>query len=325
MNSVIEFENVSKKYGSTIALDAVSFQVPAGVVFAVLGDNGAGKTTSIKSMLGFVRPDSGSVKVLGLDPIDDEVSIRERIGYVPEQPEFYHWMRVDELGWLVAGTRPAEYFARFEKQVATFDIPIQAKISSLSKGMKAKVSLALAIAHDPEILILDEPTSGLDALVRRQFLESMVDRAATGKTVFLSSHQLNEVERVADYVAMIRQGKLLFVEKLADLKDNVLEVTLSVTETGVPFPQVPGDLIYSEQQGRRWRAIVRSNGEQQDQVGALSAQIASLPYVMACEVNKPSLEEIFIGYLSNVENDVKNGSSPDSPSTESSSVNEEVS
>lgn len=292
MESVIEFKNVVKKYRGHLALDNVSYSVPKGVVFALLGDNGAGKTTSIKTMLGFVKPDKGTVSVLGLDSQKHDVEIRGRIGYVPEQPSFYDWMRVDEVGWFVAGVRGGDFFDEYRRQIEHFRIPMTKKISELSKGMKAKVSLAVAISHDPEILILDEPTSGLDPMVRREFMESMVDRAATGKTVFLSSHQLNEVERVADYVGVMQEGKLLFSESLNELKENISELSIAVTEAGVPLPTIPGEIIHSEKRGRQWRVLAKELGE--DPISKIESQ----QFVESCTLKRPTLEEIFVGYLS---------------------------
>lgn len=298
MESVIQFKNVTKKYRDHVALDDVSYSVPKGVVFALLGDNGAGKTTSIKTMLGYVQPDKGHASVLGLDSQKNDVEIRGRIGYVPEQPSFYDWMRVDEVGWFVAGVRGGDFYDAYRHQIGHFRIPMTKKISELSKGMKAKVSLAVAISHDPEILILDEPTSGLDPMVRREFMESMVDRAATGKTVFLSSHQLNEVERVADYIGVMKEGKLLFSDSLNELKENICELSIAVTEAGVPLPTIPGEIIHSEKRGRQWRVLAKELGK--DPISKIESQ----QFVENCTFKRPTLEEIFVGYLS------ENGSDP---------------
>ena len=202
MSPVIEFHEVSKRYGKEIALDRVSLEVPGGSVFALLGENGAGKTTAIRILLGLAEPDGGRSAALGLDSAAKGLDIRRRVGYVPERLTFYEWMTVEEVGWFTAGFHSADYLPEYRRLIAQFDLPPRRAIKSLSKGMRAKVALSLAMAHDPELLVLDEPTSGLDPLVRREFLESMVDRAATGKTVFLSSHQTAEVGAgaVADIV-----------------------------------------------------------------------------------------------------------------------------
>ncbi len=291
MNQVIEFHDVCKRFGRQIVLDHVSFNVPAGNVFALLGENGAGKTTSIKSMLGLCTPESGTIRVLGLDPHRDGTEIRHRVGFVPEQPQMYSWMKVEEIGWFAAGFYAEGFFDQFIRRVEAFHVPRGQKIENLSKGMRSKVALALALSHDPELLILDEPTSGLDPLVRREFLESMVDRAATGKTVLLASHQINEVERVADYVAILREGKLAVVDRLEDLKERLAQLLITVRESFVPLPDLNGQVIHSFRRGRQWQALVA------DLTPPQLEALRTHEYVEAIESRRPSLEEIFIGYL----------------------------
>lgn len=291
MNHVIEFQDVCKRFGRKQVLDRVSLQVPAGSVFALLGENGAGKTTSLKSMLGLCQPDSGTVRVLGLDPKQNGTEIRQRSGIVPEQPQLYPWMRVEEIGWFAAGFYAAGFFAEFLRHVDAFQVPRGQKIENLSKGMRSKVALALAVAHDPELLILDEPTSGLDPLVRREFLESMVERAASGKTVLLASHQISEVERVADHVAILRDGRLAVVAALDDLKGRLSQLQLTMREPLMPLPVLNGQLLHSVRSGRQWQALVTGLTPSQLQ------ELRSHEFVEAIEARRPSLEEIYIGYL----------------------------
>lgn len=210
----IFLENVTKRFGDTTALDNVTLEVPPGVVFALLGENGAGKTTSIRLMLGLDEADAGQVQVLGRDSRRHGLEIRRRVGYLPERPTLYEWMTAAEIGWFTAGFYPDGFEQEDRKLIDHYAVPPDRRLSRLSKGMRAKVSLSLAMAHRPELLVLDEPTSGLDTMVRREFLESMVDVAAEERTVLLSSHQINEVERVADMVAIIRRGSALLVEPL---------------------------------------------------------------------------------------------------------------
>ena len=206
MSPVICLEHVVKQYGRHRALDGVSLTVPRGSVFALLGENGAGKSTMIRILLGLLEPDSGRSQVGGLDSYFYSQEIRRRVGYVAERPAMYDWMTVEEIGWFTAGFYDDRFLTNYRRLIGRFNVPPKNKLKALSKGMRAKVALALAMGHDPEVLILDEPTSGLDTLVRREFLESMVDLAAAGKTVFLSSHQIPEVERVADNVAILKAG-----------------------------------------------------------------------------------------------------------------------
>jgi ABC-2 type transport system ATP-binding protein len=290
MSSVIRLEKLTKRFGPHLALNEVSFEVPPGSVFALLGDNGAGKTTAIRIMLGLLDADAGRAQVLGLDSARKGLEIRQKVGYVSERPTLYEWMTIEEIGWFAAGFYDDEYLPRYRELTADFALPGKQKIKNLSKGMRAKVSLSLALALDPDLLVLDEPTSGLDALVRREFLESMVDRAATGRTVFLSSHQIVEVEKVADYVAILSQSNLLLVERLDDLKQQIREVTLTLAAGAIP-PEVSGEIISRRQHARQWKLLVRNLPEKEP------ALLRQHPAVQAVELHAPSLEEIFVAYL----------------------------
>ena len=291
MNPVVRLEQVTKRFGAETALDGVSLEVPPGVVFALLGENGAGKTTAIRIMLGLLEADAGRAEVLGLPSERKGLQIRRRVGYVAERPTLYDWMSVAEIGWFAAGFYPDGFYTRYRELAAQFALPEGKRIKALSKGMRAKVSLALALAHDPELLVLDEPTSGLDTLVRREFLESMVDRAAAGKTVFLSSHQIGEVERVADVVAIVRQGELLLVERLDELKAQIRELTVTLNDGAPEPPPLAGEVLSRRQKLRQWQILMRGVGE--DQLQAMRHH----PTVHALEVRAPNLEEIFVAYM----------------------------
>ncbi|HVX14614.1 MAG TPA: ABC transporter ATP-binding protein [Pirellulales bacterium] len=305
MDPVIRLKNVSKRFGSQAALSDVSLEIPAGVVFALLGENGAGKTTAIKLLLGLEEATSGEAQVLGLDSRHDSLEIRRRVGYMPERPTLYEWMTVAEIGWFTAGFHEAGYLARYEGLVEQYQLPPERKIKALSKGMRAKVALSLALAHEPAVLILDEPTSGLDTLVRREFLESMVDLAAAGRTVLLSSHQITEVERVADFVAILSHGRLLLVEQLDTLKRQIRELTVTLADGAAAPPAVCGELLRRRHRARQWQLLVRYLAE--EHLEALSAHEA----VASVEARTPPLEEIFVAYLQ---------SPPGAPGT----VNQEV-
>ena len=291
MNPVVRLEQMTKRFGAETALDGVSLEVPPGVVFALLGEIGAGKTTAIRIMLGLLEADAGRAEVLGLPSERKGLQIRRRVGYVAERPTLYDWMSVAEIGWFAAGFYPDGFYTRYRELAAQFALPEGKRIKALSKGMRAKVSLALALAHDPELLVLDEPTSGLDTLVRREFLESMVDRAAAGKTVFLSSHQIGEVERVADVVAIVRKGELLLVERLDELKAQIRELTVTLNDGAPEPPPLAGEVLSRRQKLRQWQILMRGVGE--DQLQAMRHH----PTVHALEVRAPNLEEIFVAYM----------------------------
>lgn len=291
MEPAVRLYEVSKRFAAVTALNGVSVEVPRGVVFALLGENGAGKTTAIRILLGLLEPTTGRAEVLGMSSATQGLAIRRRVGYVAERPTLYEWMTVEEIGWFAAGFYAAGFLARYCELVRQFHLPPGQRIKALSKGMRAKVSLALALAHDPELLVLDEPTSGLDALVRREFLESMVDRAAEGKTVFLSSHQIAEVERVADIVAILREGELILVERLDQLKQQVRQVTLTVTN-GQVLPRIlPGEVLWQRRKGRQWQLLLRGVGEED------MSRLGAHPALQVVEWRNPNLEEIFVAYM----------------------------
>jgi ABC-2 type transport system ATP-binding protein len=292
MSEMIRVNSVCKRFGKRTVLKNVSFQVPSGVVFALLGENGAGKSTLIKSMLGYNKLDSGNIAVCGLDPVKQPLEIRRKVGYVSDVPGLYEWMTVAQAGWYASGFYPQGFLKTYGERISDFQLPHDAKIRDLSKGMRAKVALSLAMAFDPELLILDEPTSGLDPLVRRSFLESMIDRAAAGQTVFLSSHQIQEVERVADWVAILHQGSLQIVAPLEELKSSISILDFSQRD---PLLAMPAELdqvevLHKSQIGRSFHLMVR--GLTPEIVSSLS-QNANLFEVKSI---RPNLEELYLGF-----------------------------
>src|SRR4051794_35752183 len=256
MNAAIEIHKVSKTYPGKIALDSLSLSVPAGSIFALLGDNGAGKSTTIRILNGLTPPDRGSARVLGHDVWNDAALLRQRIGYVPERPKFYDWMTVRQIGWFTSGFQKHGYLDRYLHLAEQFLLEPHARLSVLSKGQYAKVGLALALAIDPEVLILDEPTSGLDLLVRREFLASMAGLAAEGRTILISSHQVAEVERVASHVAFLANGKLLLTAPVDELRRRVVRFRL-VFEEQSPDPAALGTVLERNGTGKQWQAVVQ--------------------------------------------------------------------
>lgn len=291
MKTMFRLTNVTKRFGRTVALEDVSLEGAPGAVVALLGENGAGKTTAIRILLGLCDPTNGEAEVLGLNSRHQGREIRRRVGYVPDRPQLYDWMTVDEVGWFASGFHEANSYSNYSRLIRRFDLLPHQKLKTLSKGQFAKVSLAIAMAHEPELLILDEPTSGLDPIVRRDFLSSMADVAAEGRTVLLSSHQIHEVERVADVVAILRKGKLVVCERLDELKQAVREITLTLPNSSREPAGLPGTLIAQQRIGQQWRALLRDLDE--DDLLSLQAR-ADFARV---DVRTPSLEEIFVGYL----------------------------
>lgn len=220
-DSVIEVSELTRRFGAKTALDAVSLSLPRGAVYGLVGANGAGKTTLIKHILGLLRPESGSVRVFGLDPVADPVAVLSRIGYLSEENDLPGWMAVDELIRYSRAFYAAWDDAYAEELRQAFSLDLTAAIRNLSKGQKARAGLLVALAHRPELLLLDEPSSGLDPIVRRDILGAVIRTIADeGRTVLFSSHLLEEVEQVADHVTMINHGKIVLSASLDAIRES---------------------------------------------------------------------------------------------------------
>ena len=241
------------------ALLGVDLEIRPGTVFALLGENGAGKTTLIRILTGFQKPSGGSCTVCGINPMRNPGDVRRQIGYVSDAPALYDWMTVAQIGGFTASFYGAEFLPNYDEAIRRYEIQPEQKIRHLSKGQRAKVALSLALAHDPSLLIMDEPTSGLDPKVRRSFLESMIDRAATGRTVFLSSHQISEVERVADTIAILHHGRIRLHGPLAEIRKSIHELVIDVDDPlrAVPPPPEPAEVLQEDTSGRSKQLFVR--------------------------------------------------------------------
>jgi len=260
--------------------------VPAGSIFALLGDNGAGKSTTIRVLNGLTPPDRGYAKVLGLDAWTHASDLRRKIGYVPERPKFYDWMTVRQIGWFTSGFQERGYFDRYVKLIGQFLLDPKAKLSILSKGQYAKIGLALALAIEPEVLILDEPTSGLDLLVRREFLASMVRLAGQGRTILICSHQVAEIERIASHVAFLHAGKVLLTAPMDGLRDLMVRVRLRCDEAGLAAASL-GKVLQKQRVGGRWQVIVHEPNR------AALTRLRTTQGIHDYEESPLSLEEIY--------------------------------
>jgi len=243
--SVVEVSALTRRFGAKAALASVSLSVPRGAVYGLVGENGAGKTTLIKHILGLLRAESGSVRVFGRDPVADPVGVLSRIGYLSEQKDLPEWMRVHELVRYSRAFRPTWDDAYAEELRQAFALEPAAKVGSLSRGQKARLGLLVALAYRPELLVLDEPSSGLDPVVRRDILEAIIRTIAhEGRTVLFSSHLLDEVERVADWVTMISRGKVALSGPLSTLKESHRGASLDeifVAHAGVRAASAPDE------------------------------------------------------------------------------------
>jgi ABC-2 type transport system ATP-binding protein len=255
MNPVIATHGLTKRFGGKTVVDRLDLAVPAGAVYALLGDNGAGKSTTIRMLTGLLPADGGRAEIFGLNCWAAAPVLRRRVGYVPEKPRFYDWMTVREIGWFASGFHARGYLPHYLDLIERFRLDAGARLKNLSKGGYAKVGLALALAFDPEVLVLDEPTSGLDLFIRREFLSSMVDLGGAGRTILISSHGVAEVERVASHAAFLAEGRLLLAAPLDELRRRIVRVKLRF-DAQPPDGAALGRLLEQETSGRQWQAVL---------------------------------------------------------------------
>jgi ABC-2 type transport system ATP-binding protein len=220
MDTALELAGVGKTWGDFVLRD-VSFRVPPGYITGLVGPNGAGKTTLIKIVLDLVRADAGEVRIFGQEHRAGGARLRSRIGFVHDRPTCYEHLPVAQLGALVGSFYDTWDEATFQKLIGDFDLPMRRKVSALSRGMKVKLGLALALSHRAELLVLDEPTTGLDPVFRRELLERLSGLIADGRTAVLFSTQiLSDLERIADFVVFLRRGEVLYEGVKDDLVDR---------------------------------------------------------------------------------------------------------
>ncbi|WP_061961512.1 ABC transporter ATP-binding protein [Demequina flava] len=227
----IEVDHLTKKFGDFTAVEDVSFAIEPGEIFGFLGPNGAGKSTTIRSILDLIRPTSGSCRVLGLDSRKDAVEVHRRIGFLPADLALYPNLTGKQTLEYLGNIRGGVDWARVDELTERLSADLSKKVSEYSSGNRQKIGIIQAFMHSPEVVILDEPITGLDPLVQVEFHGMLREMADAGGTVFLSSHTISEVERVADRVAFIRRGHLIAVEKMAELQDKALRrITLEFAE-----------------------------------------------------------------------------------------------
>ena len=239
----IELDQLTKSYGSARGIVELDLAVPTASVFGFLGPNGAGKTTAIRVMMDFLRPTSGSARVLGLDSHRDSVEIHRRVGYVPGEISLYEHITGRELLSWLGRLRGGVNAARLDELTERFNADLDRPIRTLSKGNRQKLALVQAFMHQPELVVLDEPTAGLDPLVQHEFSQLVREMTVDGATVFLSSHVLDEVQHLCDVVAILREGRIVAVEEVATLRARaVREVTIRFAAPVDPdaFRALPG-------------------------------------------------------------------------------------
>ncbi|MGZ8700802.1 MAG: ABC transporter ATP-binding protein [Gaiellaceae bacterium] len=289
MTDVVSLQGLTKSYGRARGVVDLDLTVRSGEVFGFLGPNGAGKTTTIRTMLDLIRPTSGRAHIFGLDVRADGVAIRRRVGYLPGDLRLYEGLTPRELFSYFGALRRLPTLAEAEGLAARFDLELDRPVAALSRGNRQKVGLVQAFMHRPQLLVLDEPTSGLDPLVQQTFYELARETVADGRTVFLSSHVLSEVQHVADRVALVRDGRLVLVDSVENLRARArarVEVTFAVPPPEDAFECLPGVRVLE----RRGDVVLFTlEGEIDPLLKALARH-----RVVALDSHEADLEDVFL-------------------------------
>ena len=271
-----------------VAVNMLSLEVPKGKIFGFLGENGAGKTTTIRTLMGLQKPSSGSVKLLGYNPLGGNVPLLQKIGYVSEERSMYRWMTVNEVMGFNAGLYRNWDVEYAESLRMEFELDYKQKVKNLSRGQTAKLALLCALAPKPEILILDEASSGLDPIVRRIILEKLIDTSSSNNTtIFFSSHLVEEVDRISDEIAIICNGQLVIKGEKDNVRDSLKRVILPGYNSLIPKDY---DWIISfSKKESELQVIVKDLDN--EKLSLLSSQIKEAP-----QVTSLTLEDVFAEY-----------------------------
>ena len=291
----IKIDGLVKSYGEIKALRGVNLQVRRGEIYGFLGPNGAGKTTTIRCMLDLIRPQGGSIQLLGLDPQADSVAVQSRVGYLPGELNLEANLKVEATLHYFDSLRGSRVDWSYVRELSErLELDLGIPIKNLSKGNKQKVGVIQALMHKPDLLLMDEPTSGLDPLMQQQVHHLLREAQAAGATVFFSSHFIREVETLADRVAIIRQGVIVEEAKPGDLISMVmrrLRVRFQEAVDLTSLVQLEGVTLLSQNDGEGLGVTLQVEGE----MDRLTKTLATFP-IVDFETERPSLEEIFLAY-----------------------------
>ena len=292
---VIEVDHLTKKYQGFI-LDDISFKVPAGAIVGFVGENGAGKSTTMKAMLGLMPVESGNVKILGNDIEDKDGSWREQIGVVFDECNFPQELRVKDIWNILKNIYKTWNDTEFMGYLTRFGLPLEKKVKDLSKGMKMKLSIATALGHDSKVLILDEATSGLDPVVRNEILDIFREYTMEeDRAVFLSSHITSDIEKIADYIMFIHKGRLLFYEN----KDDLIYNYGMVRCTAVQAERIPEEIIVGRNENAFGMNILVKDKQMLIDKGFMNVDEAEPAPV----IDRVSIEDILLYIVKTYEND----------------------
>lgn len=289
-DAAIRTVGLTHRYGPVTAVRELNLTVPAGCIYGFIGLNGAGKSTTIRMLTGLLAPTTGRAYIHGIDITRDPVAALSRLGYVPDRPTAYAWMRVGDVLRFARAHWPVWNDALVAELLTTYRLDVQQKVGRLSKGTAAKLSMLLALAHEPDVLILDEPTDGLDAIAREEFYEQVVGAVCDRpRTILLSSHALSEVQRIADTIGVIHEGRLLMQSSAEDLlaRTKRIRVTFDNGTLEKLRPAAPEGTLWARTEAREW--VLTVQGFSDDTL----AHIRAAGPVRAVNVVDLTLDDIF--------------------------------
>jgi len=299
---VIQIKNLTKDYGNSKGVFDLSFDILKGEVFGFLGPNGAGKTTTIRHLLGFLNADKGECFISGKNCREFPAEIQINMGYLPGEIAFFDELTGMQFLKFIAELRGMKDFSRMNELIKMFELDAKGRLKKMSKGMKQKIGIVCAFMHNPEVLILDEPTSGLDPLMQNRFIELIANEKKAGKTILMSSHSFEEVERTCDRVGIIKDGRLVSIEEISALKSSqrkTFVVTLTDKDDADAFAKE--EIIVTKT--HKNRVTVATQGDLSPMILAMSKH-----KVTGIEAVNLNLEEIFLhfyGKSEGGENNVK--------------------
>lgn len=288
MGYAIETKKLTKYYGKARGIIDVDLAVEEGEIFGFIGPNGAGKSTTIRTLLGLIKKTSGSASVFGMDCEKDKVKILSEVGYLPGEVFYYDNMRAIDLLRYSASFYKKDCTKRIAELADALSLDLNKKIEDMSLGNKKKVGIVQGLLHSPKLIILDEPTSGLDPLMQRTFFDLIQRENERGASVLFSSHILGEVQRICDRVAIIKEGRVVDLRSIDDLRRNSYKKVSLTSQAPLMGFELPGAAQLS-QDGTQTSFLFSGD------VNALLGKLASLPLVDA-NVSEPDLEEIFLHY-----------------------------
>ncbi|WP_337102081.1 ABC transporter ATP-binding protein [Paenibacillus sp. YIM B09110] len=288
--NAIEIHNLTKTYGKARGITDISFSIEQGEIFGFIGPNGAGKSTTIRTLLSLIYPTSGSAAIFGKDCIKFAPEIKREIGYLPSEVFYYDNMKVADLLYYSASFYKKDCKKRIKELVEIMDLDITKKIDDLSLGNKKKVGIVQGLLHSPKLIILDEPTSGLDPLMQQKFFELLEEENKRGATILFSSHILSEVQRLCNRVAIIKEGKIVTVEKISTLKENNYKKFTVETSEQIEreYFNITG-VNHIAANGNTTSFLFKGN------INLVMKKIAEIE-IENLWIEEPSLEEIFMHY-----------------------------